>query len=205
MDSIPGMKRRKINTDGPHVTCTRSEVAQSCLTLCNYGLYSPWHSPGQNTGVSSFSLPQGIFPTLPVHTLYIKVVFNFFLHTFFCKIFWVCTTWIHTNNRLAQSTCKPVNPTENQPWIFIGSTDAEAEAPILQPPDAKNWLIRKDPEAWKDWGQEEKGGNRGYGWKASPTQWTWVWANSGKWWRTGKPGMLQAMGLQRVRHNLVTE
>ena len=52
---------------------------------------------------------------------------------------------------------KPVNPKGNQPWIFIGRTDAKAEAPILWPPDAKSWLIRKDPDAGKDWGQEEKG------------------------------------------------
>ena len=45
----------------------------------------------------------------------------------------------------------------NQPWIFIGRIDAEAEAPILWPPDAKNWLIRKDPDAGKDWREEEKG------------------------------------------------
>ena len=52
---------------------------------------------------------------------------------------------------------KPVNPKGNQPWIFIGMTDAEAEAPVLWPPDANNWLIAKDPDAEKDWGQEEKG------------------------------------------------
>ena len=52
---------------------------------------------------------------------------------------------------------KPVNPKGNQSWIFIGRTDAEAEAPILWPPDAKNWLIKKDPHAGKDWRQEEKG------------------------------------------------
>ena len=52
---------------------------------------------------------------------------------------------------------KPVNPKGNQPWIFTGRTDAEAEAPILWPPDAKNWLIGKDPDAGKDWSQEEKG------------------------------------------------
>ena len=45
----------------------------------------------------------------------------------------------------------------NQSWIFIGGTDAEAEAPILWPPDMKNWFIRKGPDAWKDWRQEEKG------------------------------------------------
>ena len=48
----------------------------------------------------------------------------------------------------------PVNPKGNQPWVF---TDAEAEAPILWPPNAKNWLTGRDPDAGKDWGQEEKG------------------------------------------------
>jgi len=52
---------------------------------------------------------------------------------------------------------QPVNPKENQSWMFIGRTDAEAETPILWPPDAKNWLIEKDPDAGKDWRQEEKG------------------------------------------------
>ena len=52
---------------------------------------------------------------------------------------------------------KLVHPKGNQPWIFIGRTDAEAEAPILWPPDAKNWLIGKDPDAGKDWRQKEKG------------------------------------------------
>ena len=52
---------------------------------------------------------------------------------------------------------KPVNPKWNQSWIFIGGTDAEAEAPVLWPPDVKNWLIGKDPNAGNDWRQEEKG------------------------------------------------
>ena len=52
---------------------------------------------------------------------------------------------------------KPVNPKGNQPWIFIGRTDAEAEAPILWPPDAKSWLTGKDPGGGKDWGLDEKG------------------------------------------------
>ena len=51
---------------------------------------------------------------------------------------------------------QPVHPKGNQSWIFIGRADAEAETPILWPPDAKNWLIWKDPDARKDWGQEEK-------------------------------------------------
>ena len=52
---------------------------------------------------------------------------------------------------------KPVNPKRNQPWIFIGKTDGEAEAPILWRPHAKRWLIEKDSDAGRDWGQEEKG------------------------------------------------
>ena len=58
---------------------------------------------------------------------------------------------------LDRKEIKPVNPKENQPWIFIGRTDAEAEAPILWLADVKSWLIGKDPNAGKDWGQEEKG------------------------------------------------
>ena len=64
----------------------------------------------------------------------------------------------------------------------------------------------KRPWCWgrlKAWGE---GANRGWdGWMASPTRWTWVWASSGSWWWTGKPGMLQSMGSQRVRHDWATE
>ena len=91
---------------------------------------------------------------------------------------------------------KPVNSKWNQPWMFIGRTDGEAEPPILWPPDMKSWLIGKDPDAGKDWRQEEKGMTGWDGWMASPTQWTWVWVNSGSWWWTGKPDVLQSTGLQ---------
>ena len=52
---------------------------------------------------------------------------------------------------------QPVNPKGNQSWIFVGRTNADAEAPILWPPDVKNWLIWKDPDSGKDWRHEEKG------------------------------------------------
>ena len=55
----------------------------------------------------------------------------------------------------------PINPKGNQSWIFIGRTDADAEAPVLWLPDAKNWLIRKDLDAGKDWRPEEKGTTEG--------------------------------------------
>ena len=84
-------------------------------------------------------------------------------------------------------------------------TDVEAETAILWPPDAKSWLIWKDPDAGKDWGQEEKGttedemvewhhrlNGHGFGWTRS-------------WWWTGRPGVLRFMGLQRVGHNWATE
>ena len=70
----------------------------------------------------------------------------------------------------------------------------------------------KEPTHWKRswcWERLKTGGegdDRGWDdWMALPTRWTWVWASSGTWWRTGKPGMLQFMGSQRVRHNWVTE
>ena len=77
------------------------------------------------------------------------------------------------------------------------------ETPILWPPDVKNSLIGKDPSAGKDWRQEEKGMTEDemVGWH----RWTWVWASFGIWWWTGKSGVLQSVGSQRVRHNWVTE
>ena len=100
---------------------------------------------------------------------------------------------------------QPVHPKGNQSWVFIGRTDVEAETPILWLPDAKSWLIGKDPDAGKDWGQEEKSTTGWDGWMASPTQWTWVWVNSGSWWWAERPGVLQSMGSQKVKHDWATE
>ena len=180
---------------------------------------------------------------------------------------------------------KPVNPKGNQPWIFIGRTDAEGEAPILWPPEAKSWFTGKTltltlgkidskrrrgwqriiwldnstdsrtliwansrtmnpsmlqsmgslrvghdwatsfsfftfmhwrrkwqptpvflPEESQGWGAGGEGDDRGWdGWMASPTWWIWVWVNSGSWWWAGRPGLLQFMESQRVRHDWATE
>ena len=97
---------------------------------------------------------------------------------------------------------QPVHPKGNQSWIVIGRTDAEAETQILWPPDV-NWLNGKDPDAGKDWRQEEKGTTDG--WMASPTRWTRVWTSSRSWWWKGRPGVLQSLGLQRIGHNWATE
>ena len=90
---------------------------------------------------------------------------------------------------------KPVNPKGNQPWIFIGRNADEAEALILRPPDANSWLIGKDPDAGEDWRQNKKGATADDTVIASPTQWTWIWTNSRRQWRSGKTDMLQFTGI----------
>jgi len=110
--------------------------------------------------------------------------------------FWTVVFEKTLESPLDSKEIKPVHPKINQSWVFIGRTDVEAETLILWPPDAKSWLIWKDPDAGKDWGQEEKGMTGWDGWMALPTQWTWVWVDSGSCWWTGRPGMLRFMGSQ---------
>ena len=82
-----------------------------------------------------------------------------------CEESWVPKNWCFwtvvlektLESPLDYKKIKPVHPKGNQSWIFTGRTDAEAETPILWPPEVKNWLIGKDPDAGKDWRQEEKG------------------------------------------------
>ena len=120
---------------------------------------------------------------------------------------WCFWTVVLEKTLESPSDCKeiqPVHPKGDQSWVFIGRTDAEGETPILWPSHAKNCLIWEDPDAGKDWRQEENA--RGWdGWMESPTQRTWVWVNSGSWWWTGRPGVLQSMGPQRVGHNWTAE
>ena len=70
--------------------------------------------------------------------------------------FWIVVLEKTLESPLDCKEIQPVHPKGKQSWIFIGSTDAEAETPVLWPPDAKNWLIGKDPDAGKDWRQEKK-------------------------------------------------
>ena len=108
---------------------------------------------------------------------------------------------------LGYKKIKSINPKGNKHWIFIGRTDVEAEATIFWPPVAKNWLIGKErPWCWERLKAGGEADDRRWdGWMASQTQWTRVCASCGSWWWTGKPGMLQSMRLQRVRHDWVTE
>ena len=114
--------------------------------------------------------------------------------------FWTVVLEKTLENPLDSKKIQPVHPKGNQSWIFIGRTDAEAETSILWLLDAKNWLIRKDPDAGKDWKQEENGMTEDemVGWHH--------WLDGyGYWWWTGKTGVLQSMGSQRVGHNWATE
>ena len=116
------------------------------------------------------------------------------------RYFWAVVLEKTLESPLDSKKIQPVSPKGDQSWVFIGRTDVEAETPRLLPPDVKSWLIWKDPDAGKDWGQEEKGMTGWDGWMASPTQWMWVWVNSGNW-LTGRPCVLQSMGSQRVTLN----
>ena len=118
--------------------------------------------------------------------------------------FWTVVLEKTLKSPLACKEVQLVNPEGNQSWIFIGRTDAEAETTILWPPDAESthW---KRPWCWKrlKTGEGDDGGWDG--WRVSPMQWTWVCVGSGSWWWTGKSGVLQSIGSQRVGHNWVTE
>ena len=99
---------------------------------------------------------------------------------------------------------KPVHPKGDQSWVFIGRTDVEAETPILWPPDAESWLNWKDLDAGKDY--RRRRGRRRMRWLDGITySMDMSLSKLREWWWTGRPGMLQFMGSQRIGHNLVTE
>ena len=117
--------------------------------------------------------------------------------------FWTVVLEKVLESSLDSKEIKPVNPKGNQSWIFIGRTDAEAEAPILWTPDVKSCLIVKDPDAGKDWGQEEKGII-----EDEMVRWH-HWLNGHEFEQTlgdsaGQESLV-FMGLRRVRHDLATE
>ena len=121
--------------------------------------------------------------------------------------FWTVVLEKTLESPLGCKEIQPVHSEGDQPWDFFGRNDAKAETPVLWPPHVKNWLIGKDSDAGRDWGQEEKGTTEDEmaGWHH------WLDGreseNSGsslRWW-TGRPGVLWFMGLQRIGHNCATE
>ena len=112
--------------------------------------------------------------------------------------FWPVVLEKTLESPLDSKAIQPVNPKENQSWIFIGRTDAEALAPWCEELThlKRPWYS----ERLKAGGE---GDDRGWdGWMASPTQWTWVWVSSQSWWWTRKPGMLQSMGVTKSQTQL---
>ena len=148
------------------------------------GLLYPWNSPGKDTGVGCHFLLQGIFPTQGSNpdllhcrqTLYCLSHQGSFVvkAMVFLVVMYRCESWTIKKAECPRTDAfklvlektlespsgsketKLVDPKGNQPWIFIGRTDVEAEAPVLWPPGAKSQLTGKDLDSGKDWGQKEK-------------------------------------------------
>ena len=130
-----------------------------------------------------------------------------------CEKGWVPKNWCFWPVVLEKTPespldCKeiqPVHPKEYQSWVFTGRTDVEAETPILWPPDAKSWFIWNNPDAGKDWGQEEKRPTEDemVRWHHRFNGHEFGWTPGVVW--TGRPGVLQFMGSQKVGHDWATE
>ena len=105
---------------------------------------------------------------------------------------------MHLTCGVGEDSCESLGLQGDPPWDFFGRNDAEAETPILWPPHSRS--------CWEGLEAGGDGDYRGWdGWMASLTRWMWVWVNSGRWWWTGRPGMLRFMGSQRVRYDWATE
>ena len=128
-----------------------------------------------------------------------------------CQRMWHKEFWTVVLEKTLESPldCKeiqPVHPKGEQSWVFIGRTDAEAETPNTLATWCEELTHWKRPWRWEGLGVGGEGDDRGWdGWMESPTQWTWVWVNSGSWWWTGRPGVLWFIGSQRVGYDWETE
>ena len=135
----------------------------------------------------------------------IKIIYPSYLTLFQSEFLNVA---IH-ENLLDCKEIQRVHSEGDQPWGFFGRNDAKAETP----PHVKSLATSCEELThwkrlwfWEGLGAGGEGEDRGWdGWMASRTRWMWVWVNSGRWWWTGRPGVLWFMGLQRVGHNWVTE
>ena len=118
--------------------------------------------------------------------------------------FWILVLAKTLESPLNCKEIQPIYPKENQSWIFIGRTGSWNSNILASSCEERtHW---KRPWCWERFKAGREGDGRGWdGWMTSPTWWTWVWASSGHWWRTGKPVILQPMGLHRVGDDWVTE
>ena len=119
--------------------------------------------------------------------------------------FWTVVLKKILESPLDSKEIQPVHPKGNQSWIFIGRTDVEAEAQIFGHLMWRTCSLEKTMVLGKIEGSGEEDDRGWDGWMASPTLRTWVWVSSRSWWWTGRPGILQSLGSQRVRNTWVTE
>ena len=163
------------------------------------GPYSPWNSPGQSIGVGSHSLLQGIFPTQGLNPglPHCRQILYQLSHQWSPRIpEWVAYPFFSGSSRSRNQTWGLLHCRQILNQLSYQGSPHNPVCGIL------NGLAFLSYSLW----QEENWDDRGWdGWMASLTRWTWVWANSGSWWWTGKPGVLQSMGLQRVRYDWATE
>ena len=131
-----------------------------------------------------------------------------------CKESWALKNWCFWTLVLEKTLespldCKeiqPVHPKGDQSWVFIGRSDFWSWNSNTLAIWCEELTHLKRPWCWERLRAGGKGEDRGGdGWMASLTQWSWIWVNSRSWWWAGRPGMLQSMGSQRVRHDWVTE
>ena len=121
---------------------------------------------------------------------------------------WCFRTMVLEKTPESPLDCKEVKPVSqgDQPWVFIGRTDAEAEATNILATWCEQTTHWKSSWCWERSMAEGDKGIRGWdGWTASRMQWMWTWASSGRWWGTGRPGVLQSVRLQRVGQDWATE
>ena len=119
---------------------------------------------------------------------------------------WCFWTVVLEKTPLDSMEIQSIYPKGNQSWIFIGRTVAKVETRNTLATWCEELTHWKRPWYWEKLKAGGEGDNRGWdGWMSSPTQWTWIWVDSGSWWWIGRPGVLQSMELQRVGHDWATE
>ena len=195
------------------LVCKGSEKAYACVCVCvcasvvpdsvrPHGLLAPWKKsydqPGQHTKKQRhYFTNKG--PSIQSYGFSSGHVWMWELDY---KESWALKNWCFWTVVLEKTPespldCKeiqPVHPKGDRSWIFIGRTDAEAETPILWPPEEEP-THGKRAWCWERLKAGGEGEDRGWdGWMASPTRWTWIWVSSGSWWWTGRPGVPQSMG-----------
>ena len=152
-----------------------------------HGLYSPWNSPGQNTGLRANR------KCSKNHTVLWKYRLSLWCWRRLLRVPW-------TARRSNQSILKEISPGRSLEGLML-KLKLQYFGHLMRRVDSLEKTL-----SWEGLGAGGEGDNRGWdGWMASSTRWAWVWVNFGSWWWTRRPGVLRFMGLQRVGHDCTTE